>query len=128
MVIDLGGRAALAGVLLAVALAGCGRLATIDRYDVAAEAVMAGALAVDGVQSARAERWCVESNPLLGNCGGGMAIPVYFAGVAVLHAAVVVLLPPGRWRTAFEAFTLGGEGATVYRNRQRERELPYLTH
>jgi hypothetical protein len=55
---------------------------------------------------------------MIGPCGNVVAPNIYFPIAILVHAAVAACLPH-TWRTAFQAFTVGLESATVFSN---ERE------
>ena len=55
---------------------------------------------------------CLEYNPIIGACGQGARLDVYFIVTALLEVAAARLLPPDL-RTAFQSFLLGSESATV---------------
>ena len=94
---------------------GCGHLGQVRAHDVALETGMAIVVAVDAHQTMAFTGSCLELNPVIGRCGDNVPVPLYFLGALALHATVSLLLPD-RWRTGFQALTLGVQTHAVYRN------------
>lgn len=59
---------------------------------------------------------CGESNPIVGPCGDRVPVGVYVPAVLLLHTGVAHAIPHGRWRTLFQAATIGFESAIIYGN------------
>lgn len=74
-----------------------------------------GAEVVDFHQTAYATSHCVEQNPIMGQCGDAVPREVYFPAVVVANILIANALP-GKWRTAFQAVTLGFQLAVDYHN------------
>jgi hypothetical protein len=74
-----------------------------------------GTAAIDWRQTTTITHECVELNPMIGRCGDVVPANLYFPVAIVVHAAVAACLPP-KWRTVFQAFTVGLEASTIVAN------------
>lgn len=111
------GRTPVKAMALSLSLTvGCAGLRTMDRVDVVFEVMNVAVTAGDAATTYGIVDMCKELNPIIGRCGGGVPIPVYFAFYALLHLALTLTLPQGRTRTGFQAITLGVEGHQTFRN------------
>jgi hypothetical protein len=87
------------------------------KLDVGLEVGFSGAVIVDAWQSSHsAIHECTESNPILGPCGDRVPLSVYVPAIMILHAAISHAIPTGRYRTLFQAMTLGLEIGIIYGN------------
>lgn len=96
-----------------VALAAC---APVHAGDVIAEASFATVATLDWGQTNGLVRVCGEGSPIIGRCGERFAPNLFFPLVIAAHAAIAFVLPGGWVRTTFQAFTVGVEAKTVWRN------------
>lgn len=94
------------------------------RRDTALELAVVATLAADYLQTRQVVADGMESNPVIGDCRGeigagvhcgGMSPALYFAGVALLHAGAMRLLPTG-WRNAAQGLTIGFQLRTIEKN------------
>lgn len=69
----------------------------------------------DWAQTRGIVRVCGEQNPIIGECGGGVPVPVYFPVTMLVHAGVAAVLPP-KWRTAWQGLAIGAELNQTWRN------------
>lgn len=100
--------------LLALMLtSGCTRY---PKADALFEGGVVASMAADMATTYTATRWCTEANPIIGHCGDRMPVAVYFPLVAAVHLGISYLIPPGRWRTGFQALIIGVEGHAAFRN------------
>lgn len=81
----------------------------------AAELGFAALATVDALQSRNAVEMCSESNPVIGPCGDRVPPVAYYPLSVVVHVAVALTLP-ARYRTWFQAATVGVEADQVYEN------------
>jgi hypothetical protein len=88
----------------------------MDRTSIGLEVAHAAAVTADAATTYNAVGNCTEANPIIGQCGRGVPIPVYFMAYQALHTAIVLTLPPGKARTIVQAVTLGTEAHAAYRN------------
>lgn len=95
---------------LAAALAGC----MPSQRSAAFATVATVTLAVDWAQTRGYVATCREGNPLLGRCGEGIPVDVYFPLVIVGMLALGPAL--GDWESDLYATMAGIEAATVVRN------------
>ncbi len=58
---------------------------------------------------------CLESNPVIGECGQGLPVNIYFPVVLTAHLAVGYMLPE-HWRIAWFAAIGGMQASTVWSN------------
>jgi len=87
------------------------------KLDVGLEVGFAGMTVVDTWQSYHLDSHeCAEANPILGPCGDRIPYQVYLPTVLILHAVISHVIPNGRYRTLFQALTLGFETGVVYGN------------
>lgn len=88
--------------------------------DIALETAFVGAVLMDAEQTAwnnkLGDMRCGESNPVLGPCGDRVPVDVYVPAALLLHTGASFLIPHGKWRTAFQALTVGFEAAVIYGN------------
>lgn len=100
-------------LILALAfVASCGGW---TRADTLGELAFLVPTTLDETQTQTITYHCAESNPIIGECGQRVAVGNYFFGALVIHAVVSAALPPGA-RTWWQALTVGGELATVWKN------------
>lgn len=91
--------------------------------DTVLEAAVFATLAADYLQTRQLIRDGIETNPIMGTCGGqitldgcgGVSPELYFAGVALLHAGAMRLLP-APWRHVAQGVTIGVEVNAIGRN------------
>jgi hypothetical protein len=95
-------------LLMVLGGTGCFANGGWTKHDTALEIAALSALAYDGAQTKDVTAAGKETNPMLGAHGENMSLPVYFAGAAVIHLAVALVLPNGWLRTAWQA------GAAAY--------------
>lgn len=115
---------ALLATLLVLAVSSSGaRADDWTRTDTVLQAAALTTLAVDYLQTRQLVRDRIETNPLIGACGGmvhpdgcGRVSPeLYFAAVAALHIAAARLLP-APWRHVLQGVTIGVEAHAITRN------------
>lgn len=86
------------------------------RVDTAAQVAVAATLAADGYQTmSYIGPNCMERNPIIGECGDRVPIPIYMPAVFALELAAAYALPPS-WRRWFVGAFGGFEAAIVYTN------------
>jgi hypothetical protein len=105
--------------LLVLALFGCQGW---RKQDTALEVAFVGTALVDWHQTISITHDCVETNPMIGNCGDTVTPNLYFPVVLVAHAAIAACLPH-TWRTVFLAFTTGIEASTIWGNERAGYEV-----
>jgi hypothetical protein len=99
---------AAAVLLLVLAMLGVARDARADRWtaaDSASQAVVVTSLTLDYLQTRqiidnarnRPEMGHLERNPIMGERGERVPVPIYFAGVAIAHTGLARALPQP-WR------------------------------
>jgi hypothetical protein len=115
---------ATAAMMVMMTLGGCAAGQGWTARNTALELAFVGETAVDTYQTARnILPNCAELNPIVGRCGDRVPLAIYIPAGLLLHAAVAWALPP-RWRTPFQAISLGFESIAVGSNviTQRIRE------
>lgn len=103
-------------MLLALALTGCAHGRGWTRADTAAQVAFAAELALDAAQTmSTITPNCMEANPVIGECGEYVPVPLYMGAVLAVELVVARNLPPAarRW---VEGFLLGLEGGVVVDN------------
>lgn len=113
----------LAALLVTCAGSGCataGRGWT--RADTAAQFAIAAELAADGYQTMDyIAPNCMERNPIVGECGDRVPIPVYMPVVFAAEFLAAWALPP-EWRRGVVGAFGGYEAAIIYTNHMTIRE------
>lgn len=118
----------MAGMRAALAIATTFAAATAhadawSKADTVLEVVALTTLGADYLQTRQIVRDGIETNPIIGRCGGavhpddcGRASPeLYFLSVAAAHIVVMRLLPR-TWRNACQGITIGFELLSVQKN------------
>lgn len=105
-------------VLVLALLVGCHGMRSHDAY---LELANYSALYVDYLQTDAIAQTCdqyTEVNPLIDTCErpGPLDAASYFALSLLAHTIATAALPEGKWRTTFQAFSLGLVVKGVYRN------------
>ncbi len=118
-------------VLLAVVITTCAASCTPAAYrpgrgwsrvDSASQVAVAATLAADGYQTMDyIGPHCMERNPIIGECGDRVPIPIYMPAVFALELGAAYLLPPQARRWFVGVFG-GFEAAIVYTNWDTIRE------
>ncbi len=99
-------------IILSLCLGACGGW---TRKDTLLEIANAGVTAVDWHQTEKIVYFCQEQNPIIGVCGDRAPVDIYMPSMILVHAGISMLLPP-KYRTLWQAVSLGIESETVYSN------------
>jgi hypothetical protein len=99
---------------VAILAVGCAKW---SRQDVAMQAAFFAVGTLDWYQSQQFATNCAELNPIMGPCGDRVPVGIYFPVTFAVHGAIAAALPE-RWRTAFQAFTIGMESSMIVMNEQ----------
>lgn len=99
--------------LILLALASC---STWTHKDTALEAAFVAVTAIDWHQTETITSRCSELNPIIGKCGDGVPVNLYFPLVIAAHIVIAAVLPAGWFRGTFQGVTLGVEATTTYWN------------
>jgi hypothetical protein len=84
------------------------------KLDTALELAVVTSLAVDYLQTRKLTEAGLESNRFLGR--GRVSPEAWFLTAAASHVVVSLVIPEGRWRTAFQGIVLGAEFAAIENN------------
>jgi hypothetical protein len=105
-------------VALMILMIGCAGNSYYKKWsalDLSLEAGFAITQTIDDVQTHSITKQCAETDPIIGVCGKGVGVDVFFVSSVVLHVAVAAVLPP-KWRTVWQGVTLGLQVDNVYDN------------
>jgi phosphoribosylformylglycinamidine (FGAM) synthase-like amidotransferase family enzyme len=101
-------------LLLIVALSACG----FTYRDGIAGGAFATTMVLDAIETRIVEHSCNEGNPILGRCGEGVSMWLYFPLITAAAVGAVAATPKGDWRMLLEGVLVGVEVKTVVRNYQ----------
>ncbi|MGE0546945.1 MAG: hypothetical protein AB7O24_04900 [Kofleriaceae bacterium] len=106
------GLVGCAVMVMALATMGCGGW---TKRDTALQLTFAAAAAADWAQTRSVVSSCDEQNPFIGACGDNIPPGVWFPLTGLIHSGIAAALPP-KWRTAWQALTIGAEVNMVWMN------------